>query len=70
MTRAPVHPGHRTEVRIVVVGDNRTGKSSLIRTLASNNFEESLVPVLPPQNLPIHTYRDRVPITIIDTSSR
>jgi mitochondrial Rho GTPase 1 len=70
MPRASVHRGFRTEVRIVVVGDNRTGKSSLIRAVASNNFEESLVPVLPPQNLPIHKYRDRVPITVIDTSSR
>ncbi|KAI4311127.1 hypothetical protein MLD38_036047 [Melastoma candidum] len=73
MARAPggsVGPGGKTGVRIVVVGDRGTGKSSLICTAATEVFPGNVPPFLPPTRLPEDTYPDRVPITIIDTSSR
>ncbi|XP_061337998.1 mitochondrial Rho GTPase 1-like [Gastrolobium bilobum] len=65
-----VNPHGRTGVRIVVAGDQGTGKSSLIITAAADNFPVNVPPVLPPTRLPEDLYPDRVPITIIDTSSR
>lgn len=66
---API-PGRRSTVRVVVVGDRGTGKSSLIAAAASENFPESVSPVLPPTRLPADYYPDGVPVTIIDTASR
>ncbi|KAK9292151.1 hypothetical protein L1049_020798 [Liquidambar formosana] len=63
------HAGGRTGVRIVVAGDRGTGKSSLIVTAAAETFPPNVPPVLPPTRLPEDFYPDRVPITIIDTSS-
>lgn len=67
---ANVGPGGKTAVRIVVCGDKGTGKSSLIVTAAADTFPTNVPPVLPPTRLPEEFYPDRVPITIIDTSSR
>ncbi|KAG4919829.1 hypothetical protein JHK85_058110 [Glycine max] len=69
-TSGTVNPHSRTGVRIVVAGDQGTGKSSLIITAAADNFPVNVLPVLPPTRLPEDLYPDRVPITIIDTSSR
>lgn len=63
-------PGGKTGVRIVVCGEKGTGKSSLIVTAAADTFPANVPPVLPPTRLPEDFYPDRVPITIIDTSSR
>ncbi|KAJ0791214.1 putative GTP binding domain, P-loop containing nucleoside triphosphate hydrolase [Helianthus annuus] len=63
-------PGHRTTVRVAVVGDRGTGKSSLIAAAASESFPDSVSPVLPPTRLPADYYPDGVPVTIIDTASR
>ncbi|XP_004495731.1 mitochondrial Rho GTPase 1 [Cicer arietinum] len=60
----------RTGVRIVVAGDKGTGKSSLITTAAYDIFPVNVAPVLPPTALPVDQYPDRVPVTIIDTTSR
>lgn len=57
-------------VRIVVAGDRGTGKTGLIVTAATDNFPINPAPVLPPMRLPDDLYPDRVPVTIIDTSSR
>ncbi|KAK8961601.1 hypothetical protein KSP40_PGU019415 [Platanthera guangdongensis] len=57
-------------VRIVVVGDVGTGKSSLIVAAATESFPENVPSVLPPTRPPVDYYPDRVPLTIIDTSSR
>ena len=62
--------GGKNGVRVVVAGDRGTGKSSLIVTAVSEIFPISVQPVLPPSRLPDDLYPDRVPITIIDTSSR
>ncbi|KAJ6412337.1 hypothetical protein OIU84_005405 [Salix udensis] len=61
--------GGKTGVRIVVVGDRGTGKSSLIAAAATESFSENVSPVLPPTRLPADFFPDRVPITIIDTSA-
>ncbi|KAG5246196.1 GTP-binding family protein [Salix suchowensis] len=61
--------GGKTGVRIVVVGDRGTGKSSLIAAAATESFSENVSPVLPPTRLPTDFFPDRVPITIIDTSA-
>ncbi|KAK4492532.1 hypothetical protein RD792_003344 [Penstemon davidsonii] len=62
-------PGGRTNVRIVVVGDRGSGKSSLIAAAAAETFRQEVPPVLPPTRLPADYYPDNVPIIIIDTSS-
>lgn len=56
-------------VRIVVAGDRGSGKSSLIVTAAADTFPTNVPPVLPPTRLPDDIYPDRIPVTIIDTSS-
>ncbi|CAI9107678.1 OLC1v1007091C1 [Oldenlandia corymbosa var. corymbosa] len=57
-------------VRIVVAGDAKTGKSSLVLAAASDNFNPDVPPVLPPTRLPENMLPDRVPATtVIDTSS-
>ncbi|KAG0586008.1 hypothetical protein KC19_2G056100 [Ceratodon purpureus] len=60
----------RSSCQVVVVGDHATGKSSLIIALATDSFPEKPPPVLPPTRLSPDFYPDRVPLTIIDTSSR
>lgn len=60
----------RTGVRVVVVGDRGTGKSSLIAAAATESVPEKVPPVHAPTRLPPDFYPDRVPVTIIDTSSR
>ncbi|MQM18319.1 hypothetical protein Taro_051310, partial [Colocasia esculenta] len=62
--------GGRTSVRVAVVGDENTGKSSLVVSVATESFPENVPEVMPPTRLPADYYPDRVPITIIDTSSR
>ncbi|KAK8960781.1 hypothetical protein KSP40_PGU000240 [Platanthera guangdongensis] len=57
-------------VRIVVVGDVGTGKLSLIIAATTELFLENVPSVLPPSRLPADYYPDRIPLTIIDTSSR
>ncbi|GKB53875.1 mitochondrial Rho GTPase 1-like protein [Tanacetum coccineum] len=56
-------------VRIVVVGDRGTGKSSLIITAAAEKFPTNVSPVFPPTRLPEDMFPDRVPVMVIDTSS-
>lgn len=62
--------GGRSSVRVVVAGDLNTGKSSLIVSAATESFPENVPAVVPPTRLPADYYPDRVPVTIIDTSSR
>ncbi|KAF2325166.1 hypothetical protein GH714_024790 [Hevea brasiliensis] len=59
----------RTGVRVVVAGDRLTGKSSLIAAAATESFPENVPRILRPTRLPADFFPDRVPITIIDTSS-
>ncbi|KAM0071668.1 putative small GTPase, EF-hand domain pair, EF hand associated, type-1, EF hand associated, type-2 [Helianthus debilis subsp. tardiflorus] len=60
---------HQNTVRVVVVGDSATGKSSLIAAAATDTFPETVSPVLPPTVLPAEYYPDGIPVTIIDTPS-
>ncbi|KAL3517568.1 hypothetical protein ACH5RR_020157 [Cinchona calisaya] len=59
----------RTTIRVVVVGDRATGKSSLIASAAAERFPVEVQPVLPPTRLPADFYPDNVPLTLVDTSS-
>lgn len=63
-------PSNITNVKVVVIGDEGTGKSSLIIAVATDSFPNMAPPVLPPTRLPPDFYPDRVPLTIIDSSSR
>ncbi|KAK1668643.1 hypothetical protein QYE76_011066 [Lolium multiflorum] len=60
----------RPGVRVVVIGDTGTGKSSLVVAVATEQFPENVPKVMPHTRLPADYFPDRVPITIIDTSSR
>lgn len=62
--------GMRARCQVVVIGDPGTGKSSLIVAVATDSFPEKVLPVLPSIRLPHDFYPDRVPLTIVDTSSR
>uniref|UniRef100_A0A7R9VF32 EF-hand domain-containing protein n=1 Tax=Chlamydomonas euryale TaxID=1486919 RepID=A0A7R9VF32_9CHLO len=57
-------------VRVCVLGDAQTGKTSLISTAANDTFDERPPPVLPPVRLPRDFSPDGVPMLITDTSSR
>eukprot|EP00798_Chlamydomonas_sp_ICE-L_P032469 gene32469-17870_t len=57
-------------VRIAVVGDEGTGKTSLISTAANDTFDVRPPPVLPPTKLPPEFNQDQTPMLITDTSSR
>ncbi|CAI9297232.1 unnamed protein product [Lactuca saligna] len=59
----------RSTVRVVVLGDHATGKSSLIAAAASDTFPENVLPVLPLTYLPADYFPDGIPVTIIDTPS-
>ncbi|KAJ7973369.1 Mitochondrial Rho GTPase [Quillaja saponaria] len=70
MAKVSAGTGNPNGVRIVVAGEKGTGKSSLIITAAAESFPTNIPHVLPPTRLPEDFFPDRVPITIIDTSSR
>ncbi|XP_073009017.1 mitochondrial Rho GTPase 1-like [Typha latifolia] len=69
LSAAAAKYGGRTTVRLVVIGDQGTGKSSLIAAAATESFPDSVPKVMPPTRLPADYFPERVPITIIDTSS-
>lgn len=69
MAREEVVP-RGVRCQVVVIGDRGTGKSSLIIAVATDSFPDKAPPVLPPTRLPHDFYPDRVPLTIVDTSSR
>lgn len=60
----------RQLVRVCVIGDAGTGKSSLISTAAADTFDIRPPPVLPPVRLPREFSPDFVAILVTDTSSR
>ncbi|KAM7259676.1 hypothetical protein ACFE04_015417 [Oxalis oulophora] len=60
----------RIGIRVVVVGDRSTGKSSLIAAMNDIDSVPDAIPaVLPPINLPPDFFDTGIPVTIIDTSS-
>jgi Ras family protein T1 len=60
----------REHVRVVLVGDAKTGKTSLITVAASDHWPEQVPPVLPLTILPTDLLPERMPVIVIDTSSR
>ncbi|CAH8324559.1 unnamed protein product [Eruca vesicaria subsp. sativa] len=63
-------PGSPKSVRIVVVGDNGTGKSSLKVAAVSDSFPPNVPHVLPDTKLPFEFFPVGVPTAIVDTSSK
>ncbi|XP_071697808.1 mitochondrial Rho GTPase 2-like [Rutidosis leptorrhynchoides] len=61
--------GRRSTVRVVVIGDPATGKSSLIAAAATDTFPETVEPVLPLTVLSADYYPDGIPVTVVDTPS-
>ncbi|XP_048606068.1 mitochondrial Rho GTPase 3 [Brassica napus] len=64
--------GSPKPVRIVVVGEKGTGKTSLIIAALneSSQPQPNIPPVLPYTTFPSEWFRDPIPATIIDTSSK
>ncbi|CAI9102235.1 OLC1v1000474C1 [Oldenlandia corymbosa var. corymbosa] len=58
------------DIRIVVAGDAGTGKTSLVFAASTGHFVPNVPSVLPPAKLPEDMFPTRVPVTVIDTSSR
>ncbi|KAF9595258.1 hypothetical protein IFM89_038261 [Coptis chinensis] len=59
------------ELRVVVIGDSGTGKSSLIVSAISQTFSPNSPPLLPPTVFHSHFFpHNPVPLIVIDTSSR
>ena len=57
-------------MRVCVIGDAGTGKSSLITSASADCFDARPPPVLPPVRLPRDFSPDGVPMILTDTSSR
>eukprot|EP00742_Colponemidia_sp_Colp-10_P006117 GILJ01006545.1.p1 GENE.GILJ01006545.1~~GILJ01006545.1.p1 ORF type:complete len:664 (+),score=78.57 GILJ01006545.1:33-1994(+) len=60
----------RSSVRILVVGDEQVGKTSLISTVVSEIFPEKVPAVQHPVVIPAELNSDRIYLTIVDSSSR
>lgn len=60
----------KESVRIVVVGDHSAGKTSLIKTLISEEFDNEVPPTLPVVVIPPEVVPERVHVSIVDTSSK
>ncbi|KAG2430028.1 hypothetical protein HYH02_013856 [Chlamydomonas schloesseri] len=61
---------HQRTIRIAVLGDPDTGKTSLISTAANDTFDARPVPTLPPTKLPLDFTPEKVPILLTDTSAK
>ncbi|KAL5716764.1 hypothetical protein ACHQM5_009887 [Ranunculus cassubicifolius] len=59
----------KPDIRIVVVGDEGTGKSTLIKAVTTDSFHPQLPHTLSISRLPAEFFPDKVPVTIVDTSS-
>lgn len=57
----------KDSVRIVVVGDEKVGKTSIIEVLITETFEEDVQPVLPVLVVPKEVTPERVHVSIVDT---
>eukprot|EP01087_Luapelamoeba_hula_P015756 TRINITY_DN4747_c0_g1_i1.p1 TRINITY_DN4747_c0_g1~~TRINITY_DN4747_c0_g1_i1.p1 ORF type:complete len:664 (+),score=82.04 TRINITY_DN4747_c0_g1_i1:17-2008(+) len=61
--------GERHAIRVLLLGDPKTGKTSLITTLLSEQFQEQVASVVPEVNIPIFAASDNIPTQLVDTSS-
>ena len=57
-------------IRVVLVGDKGTGKTSLIVSSLTDSFPDNPVPVLPPTRLLPDMFTEKIPLLLVDTSSR
>ena len=60
----------KNDVKILLIGDHGTGKSSLISTYISQRFDVVVPSVLTDAKLPAATTANGVAVTIMDSSSR
>eukprot|EP00124_Ichthyophonus_hoferi_P004938 Ihof_evm2s618 gene=Ihof_evmTU2s618 len=60
----------KDKVRILLVGDEGVGKSSLITSLLKEKFEENVESVVPEVTIPPEVTPEKVTTHIIDTSSK
>ncbi|KAJ3019599.1 ERMES complex Ca(2+)-binding regulatory GTPase gem1 [Thoreauomyces humboldtii] len=60
----------RDEIRILLVGDEKVGKSTLITTLIKETFVPHIQHVVPEVTIPPEWTRERVTTRIVDSSSR
>eukprot|EP01113_Clastostelium_recurvatum_P050795 TRINITY_DN9705_c0_g1_i4.p1 TRINITY_DN9705_c0_g1~~TRINITY_DN9705_c0_g1_i4.p1 ORF type:complete len:646 (+),score=129.20 TRINITY_DN9705_c0_g1_i4:85-2022(+) len=59
----------RTDMRIVFVGDQNVGKSTLINSIISDSFQERVMHVVPEVTIPPEVTLDKVATHIIDTAA-
>ncbi|KAE8791466.1 mitochondrial Rho GTPase 1 [Hordeum vulgare] len=57
-------------VRVIVIGDPGTGKSSLVAAVTTYQFPENVPKVMSHSRLPTDYFLYCVPITIVDSSSK
>eukprot|EP01119_Soliformovum_irregulare_P019194 TRINITY_DN6027_c0_g1_i1.p1 TRINITY_DN6027_c0_g1~~TRINITY_DN6027_c0_g1_i1.p1 ORF type:complete len:613 (-),score=120.34 TRINITY_DN6027_c0_g1_i1:39-1877(-) len=57
------------EVRIVLIGDPKVGKSSIVTSMISEQFQEHAASVIPPVTIPPDATRCGSTVHIVDTSS-
>eukprot|EP01039_Chlorochromonas_danica_P004509 gene4509-4945_t len=60
----------KDHVRILLLGDDGVGKSSLISTYISRHFPQNIPSILADATIPAESNADDVPVTILDSSSR
>lgn len=61
----------KSAVVIVLVGDEKVGKSTLIQSvLSEGGFPERVPPVVPVVDIPAEMTADGIPVQIVDTSSK
>ncbi|KAF5188186.1 Mitochondrial rho gtpase [Thalictrum thalictroides] len=69
-TTGKASSGNPKDLRVVVIGDSSTGKSSLIVSAITQTFSTNAPPLLPPTLFHAHLFPDPVPLILVDTSSR
>ncbi|RYY89212.1 hypothetical protein EON63_01160 [archaeon] len=60
----------KDHVRLLLIGDDGVGKSSLISTYISRHFPNNVPPIIADATIPAESTADEVPVTIMDSSSR
>ena len=61
-------PDERRNVRILIAGDEKVGKSSIISTLVSQHFSEKVPPVMHDVQIPAEDTANNIDVLIMDSS--
>lgn len=62
--------GPQDEIRLLLVGDRGTGKTSLIYTLVNDDFDENVPARMASITVPAEVFSEKVPLHIVDYSDR